>query len=174
MKGKDRCKILKDIRRRIAEENNIEFITSECKHKGDCLGTCPKCESELRYLEKELEARRRLGKTVTVAGLALSVTLAASSCIPDLFDKTTNGDLLSPQSSSELFNMKSDGELIGAPAESTPDLWGETEPILSGELPYEEVIEFPGELPEESVIEESEPSDTEADTPAELMGDIAV
>lgn len=41
MKGKDRCKILKEIRREIAEKNDIEFVTSECKHKGDGLGTRP-------------------------------------------------------------------------------------------------------------------------------------
>ena len=72
MKGKERCKILKEIRAKIAEDNDIEFVTSECKHKGDCLGTCPKCEAELRYLEKELDKRRRMGKAVTVAGLAVS------------------------------------------------------------------------------------------------------
>ena len=59
MKGKERCKILKEIRREIAEKNEIEFVTSECKHKGDCLGTCPKCEAELRYPERELEKREK-------------------------------------------------------------------------------------------------------------------
>ena len=37
-RGKQVCKILKDIRKQIAEENDIEFITSECKHQGDCAG----------------------------------------------------------------------------------------------------------------------------------------
>ena len=50
-RGKQTCKILKDIRRQIAEANDIEFITSECQYQGDCLGTCPKCEAEVRYLE---------------------------------------------------------------------------------------------------------------------------
>lgn len=56
--GKQICKILKEIRQRIAEENDIELITSECTYKGDCLGTCPKCEAELRYLEQELARRQ--------------------------------------------------------------------------------------------------------------------
>jgi len=90
MKGKERCKILKDIRRQIAESNDIEFITSECKHKGDCLGTCPKCEEELRYLEQELEKRKRLGKAVVVAGLAVSITAATAGC--DMF--ATAGNML--------------------------------------------------------------------------------
>ncbi len=49
-RGKQTCKILKEIRRQIAEANGIEFATSECRYKGDCLGTCPKCEAEVRYL----------------------------------------------------------------------------------------------------------------------------
>ena len=46
-RGKQTCKILKEIRRQIAEANDIEFITSECQYQGDCLGTCPKCEAEV-------------------------------------------------------------------------------------------------------------------------------
>lgn len=81
MKGKKRCKILKEIRQRIADENDIAFVTSECKHKGDCLGTCPKCEAEVQYLERELAKRQALGKTVAVASLALTVTAVSSGCI---------------------------------------------------------------------------------------------
>ena len=40
-RGKQTCKILKDIRRQIAEANDIEFITSECQYQGDCLGLVP-------------------------------------------------------------------------------------------------------------------------------------
>ena len=56
-RGKQTCKILKEIRRQIAEANDIEFITSECQYQGDCLGTCPKCEAEVRYLEQQLERK---------------------------------------------------------------------------------------------------------------------
>ncbi len=45
-RGKQTCKILKEIRRQIAEANGIEFVTSECRYKGDCLGSCPKCETD--------------------------------------------------------------------------------------------------------------------------------
>lgn len=37
-RGKQTCKILKEIRRQIAEANDIEFVTSECRYRGDCLG----------------------------------------------------------------------------------------------------------------------------------------
>jgi TonB family protein len=72
-KGKQTCKILKEIRKQIAAENDIEFVTSECTYQGDCLGTCPKCEAEVRYLERELEKRQRMGKAAVVAGLSVGL-----------------------------------------------------------------------------------------------------
>lgn len=69
-RGKQTCKILKDIRRQIAEANDIEFITSECQYQGDCLGTCPKCESEVRYLEQLLERKRMAGKAIALLGIS--------------------------------------------------------------------------------------------------------
>ena len=146
MKGKDRCKILKDIRKRIAEENDIEFIVSECKHKGDCLGTCPKCESELRYLERELEKRRKMGKRVAVAGLALSVSLAASSCSADLFSQTTAGVLMPPEKTEE--QLKGDLVAPDIGNESSSDLLEEETEIM-GVPPLEETeeaVDIPGEI----------------------------
>ena len=97
-KGKQTCKILKEIRKQIAEENNIELITSECTHKGDCAGTCPKCEAEVRYLERELEKRQRMGKAAVFAGMTIGTLFAATGCGPfvqplagmpvDAFDST--------------------------------------------------------------------------------------
>ena len=81
-RGKQTCKILKEIRKQIALENDIELITSECTHKGDCAGTCPKCEAEVRYLERELEKRQRLGKAAVFAGLSLGTIVAATGCGP--------------------------------------------------------------------------------------------
>ena len=69
-RGKQTCKILKEIRRQIAEANGIEFATSECRYKGDCFGTCPKCEAEVRYLEQQLRARSLAGKAVAIAGIS--------------------------------------------------------------------------------------------------------
>ena len=74
-KGKRTCEILKDVRRKIAQENDIPLVERECTHEGDCRGTCPYCESEVRYLERELSKRRALGKAVTVAGIAVSAMM---------------------------------------------------------------------------------------------------
>lgn len=57
MNGKDKCRLLKEIREEIARENNIEFESEECTFEGDCSGTCPKCEEELRYLEREIDKK---------------------------------------------------------------------------------------------------------------------
>lgn len=69
-RGKQTCKILNEIRRQIAEANGIEFVTSECRYKGDCLGTCPKCEAEVRYLEQQLRVRSLAGKAIALAGIS--------------------------------------------------------------------------------------------------------
>ena len=90
-RGKQVCKILKDIRKQIAEENDIEFITSECQHKGDCAGTCPKCEAELRYLESQLARRSAAGFPARLAGIALG--LAAVSPTLTSCDWRTTGDM---------------------------------------------------------------------------------
>ena len=80
-RGKETCRILKDIRRQIAEANDIEFITSECRYQGDCLGTCPKCEAEVQYLEQQLSARHAAGKAIALAGISAGLFMAScSSC----------------------------------------------------------------------------------------------
>lgn len=76
-RGKRTCRILKEIRRQIAEANDIEYVVEECQYKGDCKGTCPKCEAEVRYLEEQLHRRQMLGKAVVVAGLSLGVIPAS-------------------------------------------------------------------------------------------------
>ena len=80
--GKNKCEYLKEVRRRIATENDIPLEQRECTFKGECSGTCPFCEAEVSYLEKELHKRITLGKAVTVAGIALS-SVMFSACGPN-------------------------------------------------------------------------------------------
>jgi len=72
-KGKSTCKLLKDIRQQIADANGISYQPKECHHKGDCAGTCPACEEEIRYLEHELKARKGNGFGMKVAGIAAGI-----------------------------------------------------------------------------------------------------
>lgn len=71
--GKDICRQLKQLRRDIADNNGIELEIPECTYEGDCSGTCPRCDYELRYLESELARRQRLGKAAVVAGTVLTM-----------------------------------------------------------------------------------------------------
>ena len=72
-KGKSTCKLLKDIRQQIADANGISYQPKECHHKGDCAGTCPACEEEIRYLERELKVRKGNGFGMKVAGIAAGI-----------------------------------------------------------------------------------------------------
>ena len=69
-KGKSTCKVLKDIRQKIANENGISYVPKECHYKGECKGTCPACEAEVRYLEEELKRKRRNGFAIKLGGIA--------------------------------------------------------------------------------------------------------
>ncbi len=77
--GKSICRQLKAVRRSIAEENSIPLEIADCTYTGECSGTCPRCEAEVRYLENALAERMRLGKVATVAGLALGLVASASA-----------------------------------------------------------------------------------------------
>lgn len=83
MKGKAKCKALKEIRRQIAETNDIPYAVSQCTYQGDCAGTCPKCEAELKYLERELAIRQNLGKAVAITGISMGVCASLTACTPE-------------------------------------------------------------------------------------------
>ncbi len=69
-KGKSTCKVLKAIRQKIADVNGISYSPNECHYEGECKGTCPKCEAEVRYLEDELKRKGRNGFAIKVGGIA--------------------------------------------------------------------------------------------------------
>lgn len=86
MLGKERCKALKEIRRKIAEENDIEFAVSECTYQGECKGTCPRCEEELRYLERELEKRKKIGKAAIIVGISIGAIGGLAAAAEPLYN----------------------------------------------------------------------------------------
>ncbi|MBO4346868.1 MAG: hypothetical protein J5840_04430 [Lachnospiraceae bacterium] len=146
MKGKEKCKALKEIRKQIAENNDIKYVVEECKHKGECRGTCPKCEAEVRYLERELEKRRSLGKKVAIAGVSLSVAASFSACSPATVVNTIYDNI-----SDAVFGNIRGGNLGGATT-------------ISGDVQY---IPDPGE---ELTGEEAAP-DIPPEDDYELMGE---
>ncbi|MCR5551267.1 MAG: energy transducer TonB [Bacteroidales bacterium] len=137
--GKQTCKILKEIRKQIAEKNDIAFVTKECRHKGDCAGTCPACEAEVRYLEQELRKRQRLGKTAIVAGLSVGLMSALPS---GLSAQVNNGSKpVAPQTEQQSqTNVRGnvggsqtvvDGQRIVPPDTSTCVIVGYTPPVFN-------------------------------------------
>ena len=78
-RGKSICSVLKAIRTQVAEANEIKYEPRECHHKGECRGTCPACEAEVRYIERQLDIRRQLGKAVAIVGISAGLS-ALSGC----------------------------------------------------------------------------------------------
>ena len=78
-RGRNICNTLKAIRKQIADANEIEYSPEECHFKGECKGTCPKCEQDVRDLEHELHLRQMAGKAIKVAGIAAGL-VAMTAC----------------------------------------------------------------------------------------------
>ena len=141
MNGKSKCKILKEIRSQIAAENDIAYVVSECKYQGDCSGTCPKCEAEVRYLEEELHKKQLMGKKVAVAGVAAAIMLGTAGCdLIDILSPNTGGAPLPPSGYEEQIPggiaAPTDPTTMGKPTEPT------TEPV---EIPGE-VVDVMGDI----------------------------
>ena len=153
--GKEKCRILKEIRAEIAKANDIEWVVSECKHQGNCKGTCPKCEQEVRQLEDALAKREALGKKVAVVGISATIALSVTGCDP--LTQATGGKPL-------------DGEVTVA----TEPLFGETERV-------EETLMGDVYIPPETDTEEPAlagvpmyPEETTEPEVVEPMGDMPV
>ena len=71
--------MLKTIRKQVSDANEIKYEPRECHHRGECRGTCPACEAEVRYIERELDLRRQLGKAVAVVGISAGLS-ALTGC----------------------------------------------------------------------------------------------
>lgn len=57
--GKQKCELLKAIRKQIAEQYGLDYNPSECSHEGECSGTCPQCDAELKELQGQLDSLGR-------------------------------------------------------------------------------------------------------------------
>lgn len=107
--GKKTCNQLKAIRKQIADANEIEYQPTECTHDGPCSGTCPKCESEMRYIEREIQQRISLGKKVAIVGLATGLS---SAFAVDADAQCVKKDTVDNQSITEIQHAL-ENELVG-------------------------------------------------------------
>lgn len=78
-RGRNICNTLKAIRKQIADTNDINYSPEECHFEGECKGTCPRCEQDVRDLEHELHLRQMAGKAIKVAGIAAGL-VAMTAC----------------------------------------------------------------------------------------------
>ena len=168
MKGKDKCRILKEIRQQIAEKNDIAWTVSECSHKGECRGTCPKCESEVRKLERELEIRRKLGKAVAITGVSAACMAGLTACsMEEVVDCAENF-------AEEVRTLINRGKTVYEP----DDPGGEQPFILEGDVPYipepeEELMGFIEPYYEEVDVIES-PDDVDVNENTDDVEDIKI
>ena len=112
--GKAICEALKDVRRKIALANDINFSPNECHYEGECAGTCVACEKEMRFLESQLHLRRLAGKTVRVAGVSLGIVAVLGSCV----SSWTAGRVAYDHSSSLAVDSASQDSITAQPAKT--------------------------------------------------------
>lgn len=134
--GKKICTSLKQVRKQIADANEIPYEVTECKHLGDCRGTCPKCEAELRYIENQLSLRRAAGMAVTVVGLSVGIAASFTSCHSE---GNNPGRLESEPAAHIVANKECEGEIV-IPEEEIP----ESERQIPSSHELDEPAEFPG------------------------------
>lgn len=173
MRGKEKCRALKEIRKQIAEKNDIEYAVSECSFQGECKGTCPKCEAELRYLERELERRKNLGKAVCVVGISASVCGSLTACNPAESIRDFVSDIFGRGVTEEIAgDVQIAPEPLTGDMPMVPEETAEPEDIDGGIMPPEEI-----ETPAPDVLEgdvEYAPQETEVPVPEELEGDVVI
>ena len=142
-RGKKICQTLKDIRLQVARANEIPYEPTECKHKGDCSGTCPKCEEEVRYIEHQLNLRRMMGKAVAVVGVSAGLTAltACNTSIRNILHPDVRGKMPYPAQKDTTAKQQSE------PKEEAQSMIVQTdtvsENIIFGEI-TEQQPSFPG------------------------------
>ena len=136
--GRHTCNTLKAIRKQIAEANEIKYEPVECTHEGDCAGTCPACEAEVRYLEGELSKRSHLGKKVAVVGIAAGMASLASCGIVRVFQPPLAGIPVMPNDPSVMANDSTQEQLTGKQLVTTVD---SIQPVKANEKVLDGVVE---------------------------------
>ena len=77
--GKEKCEFLRRIRKGVAERYSLDYTPSECSFQGDCSGTCPKCDAELKELQHQLKCKH--SNKCTFYTLRFGCSFAAANTI---------------------------------------------------------------------------------------------
>lgn len=136
---KEKCKKLKEIRKKVADKIGIDLHQSECTYEGPCSGTCPKCAMEEQRLNRAL-----LGKAALATGVA-AMSIGLAGC--QQAETTLEGDI-EVSSSTE---QQLEGEAVEYIPDSESEEWNTTENMTTEEITTEattteEMIELEGDV----------------------------
>lgn len=142
MTHKERCNELKGIRKQLADKLGIDLHQTECKFKGECKGTCPRCAQEEKTLNMAL-----LGKTAAFAGLMVSSMSLTGCDVNDFFPFVDKGN---PNATTESTTEESTEEDLAGEVEYYPeDLTTEittAEATTEDDRTTEEIIQLDGDV----------------------------
>lgn len=130
MTGKERCEFLRNIRKNIAELNDLDYEPHECTHEGWCPGYCPACDAESADLLRQLEKKEAAGATIKIdveSIKGLEDMAKETKDIDDDFDdeecpgeiRSEMGDIIEP--------LNPDGQILGMEGSHNPTLKGRSE-----------------------------------------------
>ncbi len=165
---REKCKELKVIRAKIAEDLGIDLQQRECTYEGYCSGTCPKCKSEEMRLNLAIMKRQMqeadIKRRVTAAGLTTVAALSLTGCnigvttvegameAPPSIE-ILEGDVALPESYEDM--QSGNGQEVSTEASESvesqvPDGAVEGGIVLEGDIAYTEETtwELQGEVPE--------------------------
>lgn len=134
---KEKCKKLKEIRKKVADKIGIDLHQSECTYEGPCSGTCPKCAMEEQRLNRAL-----LGKAALATGVA-AMSIGLAGC--QQAETTLEGDIEVSSTEQQL-----EGE-EGYKPDSESEEWNTTENMTTEKITTEattteEVIDLEGDV----------------------------
>lgn len=171
---KEKCRKLKEIRAKMAEDLGIDLHQRECTYQGYCRGTCPACRKEelllnAALLKKQMEGANLKGRAAA-AGLAAAAALCLTGCGPSSQNITTDD-------SPEMINEDLPG-FITPPSDEIVDgyIINDTEGdfLVPDEQSEEEMPEIDQEEGEMPLFPEGleQPSCEASDEYMELEGDV--
>ena len=122
MDHKAKCKVMKKMRKQIADAIGVELHQTECTYQGECSGTCPKCAQEEKILNRAL-----LGGTAVAVGLTLTACTTPTGGLMknDTEDGTVNE--FAPNTSTEVM----EGDVVKIPE---TDLSTDEYELIVGEM----------------------------------------
>lgn len=54
MTGREKCRMLKEMRRAYVKMEELDLTIADCYFEGDCSGTCPSCDAEAQTISRLL------------------------------------------------------------------------------------------------------------------------